>query len=107
MAIMGSSGAGKSTLMNVLTRRNIKGLNISGRVSVNGVEIKEDISKLSAYIQQNDVFVGAMTVKEHLVFHGKLKLSKETNARQIDRIEQVAKIMGRFQLIRYFLNLKN
>ena len=46
MAIMGSSGAGKSTLMNVLTRRNTKGLKISGRVSINGMEVKEDISKL-------------------------------------------------------------
>lgn len=94
MAIMGSSGAGKSTLMNVLTRRNIQGLKISGSVSVNGMPIKEDISKISAYIQQNDVFVGALTVKEHLLFHAKLKLSKETSARQHDRIEEVVKIMG-------------
>ena len=94
MAIMGSSGAGKSTLMNVLTRRNIKGLKIKGRVSVNGMEVKEDISRISAYIQQNDVFVGALTVQEHLLFHAKLKLSKETSARQRDRIEEVIKVMG-------------
>ena len=86
---------GKSTLMNVITRRNINGLTITGRVAVNGVEIKEDISKLSAYIQQNDVFVGAMTVREHLMFHAKLKLSKESKSWQEDRIEEVAKIMGR------------
>ena len=94
MAIMGSSGAGKSTLMNVLTRRNVKGLKISGRVSVNGMEVKEDISKLSAYIQQNDVFVGALTVREHLLFHARLKLSKQTASRQTERIEEVVKIMG-------------
>ena len=64
MAIMGSSGAGKSTFMNVLTRRNIKGLKITGRVAVNGVEVKEEISKICAYIQQNDVFIGALTVKD-------------------------------------------
>merc|ERR1719259_445489 len=63
MAIMGSSGAGKSTLMNILTRRNIQGLKIDGKITVNGVDVKEDISKLSGYIQQNDVFVGALTVE--------------------------------------------
>lgn len=94
MAIMGSSGAGKSTFMNVLTRRNIKGLQITGRVAVNGVEVKEDISKISAYIQQNDVFVGALTVKEHLLFHAKLKLSKESPSRRSDRVQEVVKIMG-------------
>ena len=44
---MGSSGAGKSTLMNILTRRNIQGLKIDGEITVNGVRVKEDISKIS------------------------------------------------------------
>ena len=48
MAIMGSSGAGKSTLMNILTRRNIQGLKIDGEITVNGVRVKEDISKILA-----------------------------------------------------------
>ena len=39
-------------------------MKITGGITVNGVEIKEDISKMSAYIQQNDVFVGALTVKD-------------------------------------------
>ena len=46
MAIMGASGAGKSTLMNVMTRRNIAGLNVSGRISLNGMSVSEDISKI-------------------------------------------------------------
>jgi len=94
MAIMGSSGAGKSTLMNVLTKRNIKGLTISGRVQVNGVQINENISKISAYIQQNDVFVGALTVLEHLQFHARLKLSRESEVRKKERIAEVVSIMG-------------
>ena len=94
MAIMGSSGAGKSTLMNVLTRRNIKGLAISGRVQVNGVQINENISNISAYIQQNDVFVGALTVLEHLQFHAKQKLSRESEGKRKENISQVISIMG-------------
>ena len=50
MAIMGSSGAGKSTLMNILTRRNIQGLKIDGDITVNGVRVKEDISKISGVV---------------------------------------------------------
>jgi len=32
------------------------------------MEVKENISKISAYVQQNDVFVGALTVKERGYF---------------------------------------
>lgn len=94
MAIMGSSGAGKSTLMNILTRRNMSGLTITGKVEVNGVPMADDISNISAYIQQNDVFVGALTVLEHLQFHARLKLSKLHRNDQKERIEEVIKIMG-------------
>jgi len=94
MAIMGSSGAGKSTLMNILTRRNIQGLKTDGRITVNGVEVKEHISKISAYVQQNDVFVGAMTVAEHLFLQAKLRLSKWKKEDQERRINEVVKQMG-------------
>lgn len=33
-------------------------------------------------------------MEEHLLFHARLKLSKETAARRTDRIEEVVKIMG-------------
>ena len=61
---------------------------------MNGVDVKEDISKLSAYVQQNDVFVGALTVEEHLFLQAKLRLSKETKQRQEDRVQEVVRLMG-------------
>ncbi|KAK5983643.1 hypothetical protein GCK32_021721, partial [Trichostrongylus colubriformis] len=36
LAIMGSSGAGKTSLLNVLTSRNLSGLDVSGFVTVDG-----------------------------------------------------------------------
>ena len=64
MAIMGSSGAGKTTLMNILAQRNLRGLEISGDITLNGVPVtSENIMKLSGYIQQDDVFVPALTVR--------------------------------------------
>ena len=68
------SGAGKSTLMNVLAHRNIGQMEVRGTVKVNDRPIGPGITSLSAYIQQEDLFVGTLTVKEHLTFQvGKLK----------------------------------
>ena len=62
------SGAGKSTLMNVLAHRNIAQVQVTGTVEVNGHPIGIDINALSAYIQQEDLFIGSLTVREHLLF---------------------------------------
>lgn len=63
------SGAGKSTLMNVLTFRNRGKLKIDGDIRVNGVPVdKSKISNISTYVQQDDLFVGTMTVREQLTF---------------------------------------
>ena len=62
------SGAGKSTLMNILTFRNCGKLVVQGDVRVNGIEIGRNIRNISAYVQQDDLFIGALTVREHLQF---------------------------------------
>lgn len=63
------SGAGKSTLMNVLTFRNSGDLKLDGEIRINGVKVdKSKISNISAYVQQDDLFVGTMTVREQLTF---------------------------------------
>lgn len=62
------SGAGKSTLMNVLAHRNIAQVQVTGTVTLNGQPTGIDINALSAYIQQEDLFIGSMTVREHLTF---------------------------------------
>ena len=95
LAVMGSSGAGKTTFMNVLTHRNINGLEIAGKTTLNGVNVTVgNVDKLSGYIQQEDAFVGALTVREHLLFHARLRLSKKSHAEKCDRVLQVAKILG-------------
>lgn len=62
------SGAGKSTLMNVLAHRNIAQIQVAGTVAVNGHAMGIDINSLSAYVQQEDLFIGSLTVREHLTF---------------------------------------
>jgi ABC-type multidrug transport system ATPase subunit len=70
LAIMGASGAGKTTLLNALNMRNSNDLKVEGEVRINGKLIKsvEDISSISGYVQQDDLFIGYLSVKEHLIF---------------------------------------
>ena len=62
------SGSGKTTLLNVLTYRNRGKLLVSGEVRVNGGRVGSGMTSLSAYIQQEDLFIGTLTVREHLWF---------------------------------------
>lgn len=54
--------------MNVLTQRNLKGLNVEGSVLVNGENLGRDIAAVSGYVRQEDLLVGTLTVSEHLWF---------------------------------------
>ncbi|ESP04308.1 hypothetical protein LOTGIDRAFT_170902, partial [Lottia gigantea] len=68
LAIMGASGAGKSTLMNVLTGRNINQYQLEGQIKINGIEVGRGIKNISAYCQQDELFISTLTVREHLQF---------------------------------------
>ncbi|PFX22027.1 Protein white [Stylophora pistillata] len=95
LAVMGSSGAGKSTLMNVLAHRNISQVEVRGTVKVNDRPIGAEINSMSAYIQQEDIFIGSLTVREHLTFQAFLRMGKNVPKRQrIERVEEVILQLG-------------
>ncbi|XP_054160395.1 protein white-like [Oppia nitens] len=92
MAIMGSSGAGKTTLMNALAQRNVSDVSLEGTVRLNGQAIdKHGIRAVSAYVQQDDLFISTLTVKEHLWFQSKLRMDPSLNRRE--RKARVDKIL--------------
>lgn len=93
LAIMGASGAGKTTMLNVLNFRNRGKLKIEGQVCVNGQLINsiDEISSISGYVQQDDLFIGACTVKENLIFQAMLRMDKRFNTKE--RYERVEKVM--------------
>ena len=70
LAIMGSSGAGKTTLLNILNFRNLSALQVTGDIKINGKSLRsiEQIMSISGYVQQNDLFIATLKVKEHLIF---------------------------------------
>ncbi|PAV79720.1 hypothetical protein WR25_19093 [Diploscapter pachys] len=78
LALMGSSGAGKTTLMNILARLKTEGVEYSGSVTVNGVEISQaEMRKISAYVQQIDLFCGTLTVREQLTYSAMMRMSSK------------------------------
>ena len=55
--------------MNVLTFRNIRDLSVNGDIKINDrVVTRDQMNEVSAYLQQEDLFLGTMTVREHLLF---------------------------------------
>lgn len=67
--LLGPPSSGKTTLLLALAGKLDPSLKFKGEVSYNGYKLKEFIpKKTSAYISQNDVHVGEMTVKETLDF---------------------------------------
>ena len=89
IAIMGSSGAGKTTFLNTLANRNTLGKKITGQVLVNGKHLGSDISKISEYVQQDDLFYGEFTVREHLKFQANLRNIKNADQRITDVISEM------------------
>lgn len=63
------SGAGKTTLLNVINFRNRGETKINGEIRVNGKPVTwKEITTYSGYVQQEDLYIGTLTVKEHLTF---------------------------------------
>ena len=89
---MGASGAGKTTLLNVLTFRNRGNLRITGDVKVNGkiISNSSELASMSAYVEQDDIFIGTLKVKEHLKFQAMLRMGRNaTNQQKNDRVEEI------------------
>ncbi|XP_059079534.1 protein white-like [Tigriopus californicus] len=96
VAIMGASGAGKSTLLNALTFRNLSGLTLTGTRYANGVPISPNsLTSVSAYIQQDDLFIGTLTPREHLEFQALVRMDREIPYKaRMARVDNVLHELG-------------
>lgn len=79
-------------MLNVLTFRNRGSLIIQGDIRINGVVVdKAKIANISAYVQQDDLFIGSLTVREHLTFRVYIKQQQIFTLNQIHVVIPVQK----------------
>ncbi|KAL3270062.1 hypothetical protein HHI36_009120 [Cryptolaemus montrouzieri] len=97
LVLMGSSGAGKTTLMNCMTFRNLRSLEISGLVCINDQPVTQtQLAAQSAYVQQDDLFIGCLTVREHLIFQALVRMGAHLTYEE--RLQRVEEVMGELSL---------
>ncbi|XP_010534742.1 PREDICTED: ABC transporter G family member 13 isoform X2 [Tarenaya hassleriana] len=83
LAIMGPSGSGKSTLLDALAGRLAGNVVMSGKVLVNGKKARLDFGAAAAYVTQEDVLLGTLTVRETLAYSAHLRLPSTLTNREI------------------------
>ncbi|CAB4026460.1 white-like, partial [Paramuricea clavata] len=95
VAILGPRGAGKTTFLNVLAHRKIEQLEVTGTVYVREEPVGINIREVSAYVEDNDVFVGSLTVREHLIFQALLRMGSDVSREEKrSRVETMMEEFG-------------
>ncbi|KAK7421617.1 hypothetical protein QQX98_002084 [Neonectria punicea] len=88
-ALMGVSGAGKTTLLDVLATRVTMGV-VSGDTHIDGRPTDSSFQHRVGYVQQQDLHLNTMTVREALEFSALLRQSAEIpRAEKLQYVEHV------------------
>ncbi|CAD5172620.1 unnamed protein product [Musa acuminata subsp. malaccensis] len=82
MAIMGPSGSGKSTLLDSLAGRLGRNVVLTGRVLLNGKKRRLDYGVV-AYVRQENVFLGTLTVRETITYSAHLRLPATMSMKEV------------------------
>ncbi|EPZ36380.1 P-loop containing nucleoside triphosphate hydrolase protein [Rozella allomycis CSF55] len=91
-AIMGNSGSGKTSLLNAGA---VKGGKISGDLIINGEKMDTKfMKKMSAFVMQDDVILGTMTVREAITMSALLRLPPEIpKSEKLDRVDEIISML--------------
>ncbi|KAK3205238.1 hypothetical protein Dsin_019284 [Dipteronia sinensis] len=85
MAIMGPSGSGKSTLLDAFAGRLSGNVAMTGNVLVNGKKRRLEYGGL-AYVTQENVLLGTLTVRETLTYSAHLRLPSSMSKEEVTGI---------------------
>ncbi|TXG73272.1 hypothetical protein EZV62_001851 [Acer yangbiense] len=94
MAIMGPSGSGKSTLLDSLAGRLSRSVVMTGNVLFNGKKRRLDTGVV-AYVTQEDVLLGTLTVRETITYSAHLRLPNSYTKEEVSsHVEATIMEMG-------------
>ncbi|KAG0681361.1 ATP-binding cassette transporter snq2 [Pichia californica] len=93
-ALMGESGAGKTTLLNVLSRRVDVGV-VTGDLLINGQPLDSSFERRTGYVQQQDLHIAELTVRESLIFSARLRRPHSIpDEEKIEYVDKVIEILN-------------
>ena len=93
-ALMGASGAGKSTLLDVLAGRKTTG-EINGDILFNGSEVTPAVMRSSAYVMQDNVHIGVLTVRQTLTYAAQLRMDQKVDPKiRVARVNKIMDMLG-------------
>ena len=82
-ALVGPSGAGKSTLLELLAGyAGHDARAVSGTIAMNGAPVGRRFRRVSAMVNQDDLFVPTMTALETLTFHANLRIPRAASGKK-------------------------
>ncbi|KAK5584609.1 hypothetical protein RB653_006223 [Dictyostelium firmibasis] len=96
-ALMGLSGSGKTSLLDILSGRKNVG-NLDGKVLINGAPVGKNFKRISGYVTQDDIQIGTLTCREHLMFAALLKLPENMSLET--KQQRVASVLEELGLTR-------
>ncbi|KAL6716547.1 FAD-dependent urate hydroxylase [Lecanora helva] len=95
MAIMGASGAGKTTFLDILARKNKRGI-VEGNFYVNGEKVNDnEFRSVVGFVDQEDTMLPTLTVHETIMTSALLRLPRDMNISvKEQRVYEVEKQLG-------------
>ena len=95
MAIMGASGAGKTTFLDILARKNKRGV-VEGNFYVNGEKVNDaEYKNVVGFVDQEDTMLPTLTVHETILTSALLRLPRDMGrSAKEQRVYEVEKQLG-------------
>lgn len=99
MAIMGASGAGKTTFLDILARKNKRGV-IQGNFYVNGERVLDnEYRSVIGFVDQDDTMLPTLTVHETIMTSALLRLPRDMGiSMKEQRVYEVEKQLGIYHI---------
>ncbi|KAI9376685.1 hypothetical protein BJX61DRAFT_530690 [Aspergillus egyptiacus] len=98
-AIMGASGAGKTTFLDLLARKNKRGI-VQGNFYVNGEKVGDsEFKSMIGFVDQEDTMLPTLTVHETILTSALLRLPRDmSRVAKEQRVVEVEKQLGIYQI---------